>query len=379
MKERIGLDKASRQEPEPKSLIPPADVHPLMWEKPILPIANWYDWLKRFERARQDGCINDISSRIFDGFTVPISRLDWREPEFTYMDRIIFYLRLTEGRLVNYDFPDGKNIIDQNDYKVYWMEDDKQVSKSISKIKASLAEKAFNQLCQNFFKDRELYVDRNRFAEFWFSLLEENFYPHLKSFLRTEKGVAKNLRWSGKNSEKLSHNEEIMCDFLRKFTVFLWKWSANDDRWRSLQERYEIAERKSAFQQRIRETRIWMLELLADIRMLDVFDDNEKLLAKLSRNHIKVLRQVVEEAARQRTEDDDDVPINNGMSITEESFAHGSPSARLIIRWEILRKIRLAELIDTEINLSNKQERIAEIHFVLPRRPRQKLKPTLTH
>jgi hypothetical protein len=138
-----------------------------------------------------------------------------------------------------------------------------------------------------------------------------------------------NLRVSG----KISNNEELAYAFIGNFAMYLFSSRRSFNYQQSLSDRKELARKDTARNQRVHESKMWVLQFLAASGQIYSVFNNDKMLRTLKLGHINMLRNLV-----LNTTFYDDFATYKHESV-DEAFAHGNKLSGLILRWEGLRKL----------------------------------------
>lgn len=302
----------------------------------ILPIANWHEWLKLWREANN---LQTMEGLLHVGFSMVMDRTSHEEKEYDHVDRVLFYLSVADGWL---DFGLLRNPTADSgeDYRVGRDRNGNAIRKTQPELRQMVAEKAFNILCQNFFKlDPELYKNSSeRLTRFFENLVfSDKVFPILMKFFCPEvsgthqRVPIRNL--PRRTWRDISHNEELVIDFFVNLASYLFKWQAPEiASWKEESEKIKHKALVEKMCSRVAEAKLWMIEILVYINRLDVLNDPEKMfeLDKLSLARLKEIAM--------RTELNDIYhPVEEDRSVAslEEACYAGSKAAVFLLIYRV--------------------------------------------
>lgn len=247
-------------------------VNPLLLKKPR-PIRNWCEWLELWEEAKT---FQEMLGLLHVGFDVSLVQAVYNEEKFDQIDRIRFYLAVADGYADSCRFrsEEDRGSISTIGYDANGF----GIKKSPSEVCQLVARKAFDVLCQNFFK-MELRgggKGGDLFGAGWENIVaSERLFPLITSFFRLEgyrSGLVRNLpRWS------LKRHEEIVLGFLLNLARFLWGREKQEaDRCYYYGDGPIAEERRpcsAEIQARINEAKPWMIEVLNFLGNLEILEE----------------------------------------------------------------------------------------------------------
>ena len=326
----------------------------------ILPIANWHEWLKLWHEAKN---LQVMEGLLHVGFSMVMGRMAHDESEYGYEDRIMFYFFNADGWFDN-------NLLKssgQSDYEYLVGHDinGNSISKNQSELRQQVAVKAFEVLCQNFFKIKidPRYTDD--LGRFWGELVfSEKLFPLIQKFFRVEKErygdhiIIRNLR-PRPPREGWSHSEQLVVDFFVGIAGFIFKWrEPGIDSWVKEPERSEkkkiIAEKCA----RMAEAKLWMIEILNRIRRLDVL--RERML-ELDKPCLAKLKEIAMRAKLNDTYH----PIEKDRLVTslEEACYAGSKVALFLLEHKVATDVqrRLLQLRKARMEKDEAEERLKKL------------------
>ena len=254
--------------------------HPLL-NREIRPIVNWFEWLKLWTEAKT---YQELIGLLHYGFQLSISRASHSEPEIDIYGRVIHYLSVADG----WNTYSALRLPDDGRIEFMMIDSNKlQCERTPSQLRQEIAQKAFEILCLNFFKDRSKCHDS---AEYWENrILSERIFPIIMNFFRVERDesgdrvTVRNLTSVGRIDKRI-HSEQFAVDFLLNLVRFIWTWKSGQSTvWF---DRQKEEERLKPLRERIAFAKPWTIEVLralGELRMLRdwLLDMNESCLDKL--------------------------------------------------------------------------------------------------
>lgn len=323
-------------------------VHDL-FSRDVRPPYNWHEWLTRWNVAKTTP---EVLGLLHCGFDVNMGR-HYGEPEYSVEDRLAFYLRIANGwhdsELLR--TPEERK---SNDY-------------GSAEARKPFARKAFDIVCQRFFKQSEKYsVNEKNWWVDW--ILSEKVLTALQNFFRVEKKylhvpdsdnvVVRNLPERPFQSD-FPHQEKLAVNFLLQLNEALWQWEEKDYFW--LGEKYKLAQQEHDAKIRtcIDAARLWMIEVLCELEELNAL---RKHMLELSDAHIKKLTEI---ALRGKEFFEHESGLSNGMKATtlEEALYLGSPEALLLLerKAKMAVKARLKSIREAEQVKQEAEQKLKEL------------------
>ncbi len=235
----------------------------------VRPIHNWHEWLLCWGKAEN---FQYMESLLHVGFNVPVGG----EKEYDSIDRYIFYFTIADGW-------SGKGYMEESltyekKHIVGFNLNQNPIQKTEGKLRQQLALKAFNILCQNFFKVGSVQMVRGvyEFNRVWEdAVVSERLFPVIQNFFKVEGicfGEYAKIRNLSERYVKRSHNEELVVEFLLNLAKFLWTWKEGSTRWYG-DKKEEADKRLAETRVRIESAKPWMVEVLVRLDKLDVLQD----------------------------------------------------------------------------------------------------------
>ncbi len=250
-------------------------------KREIRPIRNWHEWLERWNAVET---IEEIIGLLHIGFSVVLERQMYYEKTYDAIDRLTFYFNTADGwandRLLR---TSEKENGEEKKYQFGFDTYGNWIHRTSSEMRQLVADKAFNMLCQNFFKV-ELYEGRNGYEGDWRKIVvSERLFPIIQSFFRIQKqrfGNDIEIRNLPNRCEK-SHNGQLIIDFLLSLAKFIWGWKERDNFGNK-----ETREQNTAMRIRLNDAKLWMIEVLLELSKLNllrewIFELDKPCLAKL--------------------------------------------------------------------------------------------------
>lgn len=297
----------------------------------------WSRWLELWERATT---FEELIGLLHVGFNVDFERRTHNEQEHTFIDRLVFYLGMADGWRQAFDYPGEE----RDSSRLQLGERGQFVYKTTGKLRQMLAQKAFDMLAMNFF-NWEIKVAGRHDSEYnngWTEgVATERLLSALQQFFRVTRQPFSDSTevFNLPRFYDTGHHEKRVVEFvlnLAKF-VFLCKkehglgWTANahDDR---IYDRLDTA-------------KPWVIELLAELRKLDVL---RELLSDADEASLAKLREI---AMRQELrEGRHPVLKSRRVATLDEACLAGSPAAWILKQYEFERNAykQLEEIMKAE-------------------------------
>lgn len=247
-------------------------IHTLLTRE-IRPIRDWYEWLAHWQWAEDSQWMESL---LHCGFNILLENgRSFGDKEYDEIDRLTFYLTIADGWVDNYLLrlsTDG-----DKKYNVGWDSNGNIIRKTPRELRQQLAQKAFDLLCLNFFRKVELLEGGRRGDEFnkdWERMItSERLFPLIQNFFRVEKERFSDIgiRNLSLEDDRRSHNEQQAVNFLLNLAKFIWGWEEPEiPSYHPSKE--EIDKRLAETRVRVDAAKPWMVEVLAFLGRLDVFE-----------------------------------------------------------------------------------------------------------
>lgn len=237
-------------------------VNPLL-TRDVRPIQNWSEFLEHWNKATT---YEEMLGLLHVGFALPFDSVR------DYIDKLIFYFGIADG------WTDRSLLRSPTDKeKQYRVSSSRGFSfldefKKPCDFRLMLAHKAFDMICQNFFKEESSKsgaesLTRNQGK--W--VASERLLPVIQHFFRIEDRPSEK-QYKNRNlefwPENRTHNEDLAIIFLLKLAEYIWDWKEKEFTEWSPNE----VETRSATERRVflDSAKPWMVEVLACIKRLDV-------------------------------------------------------------------------------------------------------------
>jgi hypothetical protein len=235
-------------------------VHPL-FTREVRPIQSWVEFLERWEAART---LEEMLGLLHAGFATPeyyFFHRTYDEKKYDGIDRLVFYFALADG----WNDSSSLRVRPDDDDKEYRYGRDRNDMNDIrvtpSELRQVVAKKAFDMLCQHFFKKQveAALVPRGRRDTPWGIrfLSEDRLLTAIMSFFRLKKeSLGKDLVVSNlaRKPDELSHGEQQAVAFLLNLAkcVFERDGEREDGEMRS----------------RLDSAKLWLIEVLSYVQQL---------------------------------------------------------------------------------------------------------------
>lgn len=308
------------------------------------PIYNWHEWLVRMNAAKT---ASEVLGLLHCGFDVSMSSR-YGEPEYDVSDRLAYYLRFANGW-------DNYGLLQTPEERSRVCSDSPE-----AKARQQFARKAFDVVCQRFFKESEKNSVSDREDTWWVKLiLSEKVLAALQSFFRVEKKypqphmseyddvVVHNLPEKPFQRD-FPHLEKLAVNFLLQLNEALWRWKESDLFW--LSEKDKPAQKKHDAKVRalIDAARLWMIEVLCALPELNALREH---MLELSDAHITKLTKI---ALRGRKFFEPGLPDGMKATTLEEALYLGSREALFLME----RKAKVA--VKSRLNSIREAKRAKE-------------------
>ncbi len=253
------------------------EIHDL-FSREIRPIRNWHEFLERWQVAVT---LEEMLGLLHAGFNV--SSFDQEQHDiwgFQSVDRLTFYFKIADG------WVSSMLLRVSADYRIV----NYGIQKTSAELRQILARKAFEMLCQHFFRPEEMdgSCRGNRFVKLHFFLINYRvLFPAIQHFFRPEEGLYCGRRIVIRNlsdrRERL-HFEKQAIIFLLDLAVFLFGW--REQRIENWVNPEEVSAQNTEIRTWVDSAKLWMIEVLAFLDRLDILNPeilnlDEDCLAKL--------------------------------------------------------------------------------------------------
>lgn len=334
--------------------------HPLL-AREIRPIRNWAELLERWESAKS---IEEMLGLLHAGFTVSLGRRHHDEKTYDSIDRLIFYFNIADG------WADAFNILrkpEDRDRYYRWSDNEGLITeKSLSDLRRIIAQKAFDVLCLNVFKEVSLKGggrNGDDFNDLWKVLFtSERFFPIIQNFFRSEESSSVFSQGSIRNltcRKESSHNEKLAHEFLVNLARFIWGWKeSNVPNWLGAEQQKEIREHNRTMRARLNSAKPWMVGVLVDIKRLDVL---REWILSLDKACLAKLRQIALRDSLQQYRH----PVQKDRRVRnlDEACYVGSRAAWFLKEHELVTQehARLTSIRQAEIESEKAAEKIKQL------------------
>lgn len=330
-------------------------------------VRNWDEFLNLWNEAKT---CKQMQGLLLEGFGVPLGRRAYGEPDYDRIDRLEFYLGVADGwancsLLKTLDDDNWSCIIDGTE-------------RTQREVRQMVAETAFKQLCQNFFKkwtEAPIRDDRRRLEWRWTEVIASEqllpiimdfFKPEKASSFRSEEQVAiVNLNYRHDRRHPL---EKHARDFILKLQEFLWEWK--EEKIESWTKDPSATEQKNtSMRARIEVAKVWMVEVLVGLGKLDqLWEVCGPRQGEFIDLDVACLTKL-EEVALRMSFSNFYHPVRKDRPVVsvDEAYLAGSTAARFLVEyalkkreWECVDATRQAEWAQEESE-RKEQERLQAI------------------
>ncbi|MDO8558888.1 MAG: hypothetical protein Q7R84_01005 [bacterium] len=182
--------------------------HPVM-EKEISYIRSWGRWKELWEKTTEADILHSL---LHIGFAVPVD-------EGETVDRILWYLNMADKRKSYFNF--RKN--EDKDLRFQRIIMGGKEINNFEDIRLLLVQKAFQALCQNFFKN----TGKEHNNHWWLPMvLDPQVLEKLFWFFRLDEDG----RFFNRQHPE-DHNTLIVAEFIRNVCEFIWNYEDSYSRW----------------------------------------------------------------------------------------------------------------------------------------------------
>lgn len=296
---------------EPARKVDPVSFHNL-FSREIRPPRDWAEWLECWQAARTT-C--EMLGLLHGGFDV---EFEWYYGmKYDPLHRLEFYFEIADG------WNDANLLRLRGDrdqeYRIRRDENGNVLFKTAGEIRQTIARKAFDMLCGNFFNPKNFRErgDHDKLEEDQMrNIVSGRLFLVVQKFFRVEKDCVLFDRISVRNLSRhpdgRSNNEKQAVGFLLRMMKYLWTWQeVKAESFDSEKEKARIREHNATMQAAICAARPWMIEVLhylGELRLLKrawVLALDEPCLAKLKeialRSELQYYRHHVTKARKALT------------------------------------------------------------------------------
>jgi hypothetical protein len=345
-------------------------IAPIMLRNRMVDIVrNWHELLKHWNEAKT---CKQMQALLLEGFDVPLGHRAYSEPDYDQNDRHEFYFGIADG------WTDCSLLFDALAADNGWRCTINGVERTQREIRQMVAETAFKQLCQNFFKkwaEAPMRDDRHRLKPEWTNVVaSEQLLPVIMNFFRPEtelffqsgrQVVIVNLN---RHNDRRHPLEKHARDFLLRLKQFLWEWEEEEiESWTKAPD--ATRQKNTTMRARIDAAKVWMVEVLVGLDKLDrlweVCGPRRNDFIELDTACLAKLEEIAFRASLREFEH----PVRKERQVTtlEEAYLTGSTAARFLVEyalkkreWERVDAIRQAELAQEDAEWKE-QERLEAI------------------
>ena len=295
-------------------------VNPLLTRE-VRPALNLKEFFERWEASRD---FDEMLGRLHRGFNVPLERAYQGKDE--YIDFLTFYFSIADGWTYEDNLRSPAD--EEKRYRTGWEKRGNIEWKTPSEFRQMLARKAFDMLCQNFFKSKSMVGSHDSEQEMEIIL---KLLPLIQNFFRAEKqrfGENIVIRNIAARFDRRSPGEEYAINFLLKLANFIWEWQELEvPSWSSNKE----AEERQNVELRslLDSTKPWMVEVLSCLDRLDIL---RKWLLALDRPCLAKLKEI---AMRNELRVDRYLFRSRPVATIDEACYIGSKAAWLLKEYEL--------------------------------------------
>lgn len=310
----------------------------------VQPINNWFEWLALWQESKT---FEEKMGLLHCGFNVRMDGSGYLETKYDHTDRIIFYLSVANGWTDNsvLRLPDENSFSWENGYYFGTDHNGNIIRKTPSEMRQMLARKAFDMLCQNFFKKHNSKWNKRENIHLERVVMTPKLFPFIQNFFWLEENfqhrlAVKNLR----THDELSPLFDQAKNFLLYTCIFVWEWRESPiESYFSEDRKKEAREYNSVRKAMFEAAKPWTVEVLVFLNQLDILSGYE--LPK------KVLAQLLKIALKQEVSEYH-FPVKKSRpakSLTEACLA-GSRAGRFLRDYELNRdeRARLQLILDAE-------------------------------
>ncbi len=323
--------------------------------RPVRPIDSWNEWLAHWDNCKT---AEEMIGLLHAGFRVSIGPPYYGAHEYDPIDRVILYLEIADGwwnsdllrnssderyQEIQYDF--GRDQHGNNQ------------KRSASEMRQIVARKAFDVLCQDFFRV-DLHAGRQGFAGDWRRVVaSEKLFPVILNFFRatetrsSRQVEVRNLSLYG----DVAPLEKLARQFLLGLVSFIWDYKSLVEQYGGTDpSRVKAREEEERLVARLTEAKPWTIEVLSFLGELDLLWRWE--LDEPSLDKLRELALRAELSTR--------LVLNSRRAKTiEEASVAGSRAAQFLIlyRFDVEERKRLKAVLEAEQQKVAAERRIREL------------------
>ena len=257
------------------------EVHPLLTRE-IRPIYNWHEWLACWKAADN---LQTMEGLLHAGFNVSLEKGKWDEREYDETDRLAFYFSIADGHYDYFSFlPEDAGVVEA-EYYVGRDSNGNVIRKTPAKLRQRLAQKAFDQLCLNFFKIETERDSHGRITRAWEgTILSERLLPAMLKFFKTDEEFGAVRIRNLPRQKDSSHNAKLIVEFVLNLVKVIHEWKEPDTNyWNNKEEADRVF---AAMRARVDAAKPWTIEVLEKLGRLDILRErivelDDVYLAKL--------------------------------------------------------------------------------------------------
>jgi hypothetical protein len=279
------------------------------------------------------------------------------EPQYDEIDRILFYLSVANGwTRKNIDYSSSE---EEANIELGHDRDGNRQYKSKGDLRRLVAKKAFEVLCQSFFKvvfRRGSEDDEYNWKKMFVS---DRLLPAILHYFRVERlrGSAHfNIINISSRTDDRSPHDEIAEAFLLRLVHFLWTWRKEERYFLSGVALEKAKAEQEANEVRVKESKPWTVEVLNTFQRLDElwqYQLDEPVLAKLREIAMRL------ELYKFRHP----VLIDRPVLSLEEACLVGSRAAEFLLLRDVVEKekSRLREILTANREIEEAERRLREL------------------
>jgi hypothetical protein len=331
-------------------------------------VRNWHELLKLWNEART---YKQMQALLLEGYDVPLGHRAYGEPDYDQADRHEFYFNVANGWA---DCSLLKTLADGD-----WSYVINGVERTHREVRQMVAETAFKQLCQNFFKklaEAPVRDDRRRFESKWTEVIaSEQLLQVIMNFFSPE-GISIGLSGERIAVVNLNHRdhqrhplEKHARDFLIKLQEFLWEWEETkihtytSDSEETKQRNIATHARNVAMRAWVDVAKVWMVEVLVGLdkleRLWGICGPRQDQFIELD----KACLEKLEEVALRSSFSEFYHPVRKQQRVAtvNEAYLAGSMAARFLMEYNAKRiewrRLRLIQRLEWRREASNERKR----------------------
>lgn len=333
----------------------PLMTHPLL-TRAIRPIHDWNEWIDLWQKA---STLEEMFGLLHYGLDVPMPH---RQTE-GYQGRIEFYLAVADG----WRDSDLFGIKEDHHWEDYQFGYDKHGNPkrySPKEIRQLVARKAYEMLCQGFFKKwAERKRDDDEVRVMWNNLIISDVFPALQTFFapmeKYGRVIIRNLTRTSLFQKEHSHHEQQVAAFLLELSRYVW-WLREREipSWWNEEQKRTLEAENLLVPTRKKEGKLWVIEVLNYLDKLNILWNRA---IQLDETDLMKLKEIA-----LRTEMPDrsvlDREPRKAATLDEACYA-GSKAAWFLKKYELITREgrRLAEIDEAERAQENARRKIEKL------------------